>query len=115
MPCRIEILESELSLRIGCTEQERREPQPVLLRALVSRSTLFEAARTDRVADTIDAARLRELLVGRAAEARVETLERLAMLLERSVREEFAIAGCEWEVALTKPRMGWGYVCTWTT
>lgn len=115
MPCRIELGDIELQLRIGCTSEERAEPQPLRVRAVVRSAEPFPACQTDRLADTLDAAEIRRAVLGLAALPPVQTLERLGALAEASLRERFSATGLEWELALSKPRFGWAYVHAWRT
>ncbi len=116
MRCRIEIPHLALQLHIGCEETERSEAQPIHLRATVRSARVFEAARTDELRDTLDAAALHETLVEQADAVRVKTLERLAQHLEERLRERFPGHGdLEWELAIAKPSYGWTYVHAWTT
>lgn len=115
MPCRIELSDIELRLRIGCTEDERREPQPVRFRATVRSAELFPASDTDRVEDTIDAGALRSALIEAARASGCHTLERLGRVIEQALSSRFSSPGLEWELLITKPRLGWSYSHAWTS
>lgn len=115
MPCRIELSEIELQLRIGCTEDERREPQPVRFRAAVRSEERFPASHTDRVEDTVDAGALRSALIDTARATRARTLERLAAELEAELTRRFGRTGLAWELMIRKPRFGWSYTHEWKT
>ncbi len=115
MPCRIELQDLELQLRIGCTAEERGEAQPVRVSAVVRSSEHFPACRTDRLADTLDAAEIRRTLLELGALPHVQTLERLGALAEARLRDRLPAAGLEWELSLSKPRFGWAYVHAWRT
>ncbi len=115
MPCRIEISEVELSLQIGCSEQERATPQPIGLGLLVRSLETFPACHTDRLHDTLDAAEMKKALIEAASNARVHTLERLGGVVELSFKEKFRAHRCDWEVTIRKPRFGWSYVHAWSS
>jgi dihydroneopterin aldolase len=115
MPCRIELDELELELRLGCTEAERSQSQPVRFRLRVSSGERFPASRTDRVEDTLDAQKLRDAVERAARAARVHTLERLGALLEETLRADFPRPDLAWELRISKPRYGWSYVHAWST
>lgn len=114
MSCRIEIPEITLSAHVGCTDDERQSPQPLLVRAVVRNSRKFRASLTDDLADTVDVAKLRAFLTETVPSVRVQTLERLGEVLECGIREHFSFSGLEWEIAITKPRFGWTYVHSWS-
>lgn len=115
MPCRIEIAEMILMIPIGCKEEERRQAQPISVRATLTSRKAFEACRTDQLSDTLDAGELKSILLERATSARVRTLERLGQLLEEAFRERFNAPGLRWEITLVKPRYGWSYVHSWVS
>jgi FolB domain-containing protein len=115
MPCRIEIAEMRLMIPIGCKEEERKQAQPIHVRATLSSDAPFEACRTDQLSDTLDAGELKATIAERATRARVRTLERLGQLLEDTFRERFKAPGLQWEITLVKPNYGWSYVHSWTS
>jgi FolB domain-containing protein len=115
MPCRIEIADFELDVRIGCTPEEREAPQPIRIGACVRKNAPFAASRTDRLSDTVDAAEIKDRLGTRATESRVQTLERLGQVLEDDLRQAFPAQGLDWEVRVNKPRFGWSYVHAWSS
>ncbi len=114
MPCRIEA-RCELLLFIGCSFEERSVEQPVVLELHIESQGGFLAQHSDELAETIDVHALRMAAAEVARAARVQTLERLAFLIQATLREKFAQPGLLWELRLEKIRAEWTYVQTWST
>jgi dihydroneopterin aldolase len=115
MPCRIELSDTEIQIQIGCTPEERNVLQPIRLRLVISNPDKFQASHSDEVGDTLDAAQLRTSLIEVAGSVRVQTLERLGLILETSFRKKFSMPGLTWELTIHKPQFGWTYVQTWSS
>lgn len=115
MRCRIEIEAFELSVHIGCSEEERSQPQPLRVAFRVESERPFLASRTDRLQDTVDAAFLKAILTETIGPSRFATLERLGAEVERAlqgIRRQDTPLACE--LRLTKPAWGWSYVHAWS-
>ena len=79
------------ALRVGVAEEERREPQECLVDVELE-CDLTAAARSDDVRDTIDYARVFDLLQGLSRDEDFALLERFAGRLEEEIRR---IVRCE--------------------
>ena len=112
MPCRIEMPDIEAQVVIGCTDEEQLAPQMLMISVEVESLEKFPATRTDQLADTLDAAKLRACVLEIATASRVRTLERLAELLELELKRIFPRPGLTWQLTLAKPAFGYRYVQT---
>lgn len=90
-----------LDVRLGVPEEERAEPQGVLVDVELSCDTA-RAGRSDRFADTIDYARVRDVLAAVAARRPYVLLESLAEAMAGAVLAGFEVE--QVRVLVKKPR-----------
>lgn len=89
-------------LRIGVTAEERRSPQDCRVDVEMERD-LSRAMRSDDLHDSIDYARVFEIVEGLAREEEFALLERFAGRLEDELRHTFAFEGLVLRVKKLRP------------
>jgi dihydroneopterin aldolase len=82
---RVFLIGVRCALRVGVSEEERREPQECLVDVELEWD-LTRATRSDDVRDTIDYARIFDLLQGLSRDEDFALLERFAGRLEEEIR-----------------------------
>lgn len=115
MPCQIEINQIELNLQIGCHEAERANAQVLMVDVKICNYQKFKASKTDLLEDTLDVSSVKKVVKELAQDQKVNTLERLAEILEQGLRKHFHQSGLTWELTLAKKNYSWKYVQSWST
>lgn len=117
MRCRIELDPFELSLNIGCTPQERDQPQPIGVHFWIESTKPFKASTTDVLQDTLDASLVKDTLIRALKVSHSSTLEHLADQAQRALvgLSKSGFGELAWHLKLSKPKWGWSYVHSWST
>jgi dihydroneopterin aldolase len=89
-------------LRIGVTSEERRIPQDCLVDVELGRD-LSQPMRTDDLHDSLDYARVFEIVQGLAREEKFALLERFAGRLEDELRRSVEFSGLVLRVKKLRP------------